>query len=52
VLALVIDGLFALAQRLTRRGGARQTRRTRTNVRALPLRRRAVTVIPVDERDH
>ncbi|MBF4585031.1 ABC transporter permease [Curtobacterium sp. VKM Ac-2887] len=52
VLALVIDGLFALAQHLTRRGPEGQTRRRRTHVRALPLRRRAVTALSVDERDH
>lgn len=51
-LALVIDGLFALAQRLTRRAGTGQPRRSRTHVRALPLGRRAVTVASVDERDH
>ncbi|ROP64876.1 osmoprotectant transport system permease protein [Curtobacterium sp. PhB130] len=52
VLALVIDGLFALAQRLTRRGHEAPTRRRRTHVRTLPSRRRAVTVSTVDERDH
>ncbi|MBF4605944.1 ABC transporter permease [Curtobacterium sp. VKM Ac-1393] len=53
VLALVIDGLFALAQRLSRRGHEEPTRRRRrTHVRALPSRRRAVTVSTVDERDH
>ncbi|BDZ48538.1 ABC transporter permease [Frondihabitans sucicola] len=51
-LALAIDGLFALAQRLTRRAGTGQTRRRRTRVRALPPGRRAVTVASVDERDH
>ncbi|MBF4581551.1 ABC transporter permease [Curtobacterium sp. VKM Ac-2865] len=52
VLALVIDGLFAFVQLLTRRGLHTQTRRRRTHVRALPLRRRAVTALTVDERDH
>ncbi|WP_267422051.1 MULTISPECIES: ABC transporter permease [unclassified Curtobacterium] len=51
-LALVIDGLFALVQLLTRRGLHGQTRRRRTRVRALPLRRRAVTVPTLDERNH
>lgn len=52
VLALGIDGLFALAQHLTRRGPEGQTRGRRTHVRALPVRRRAVTALSVDERDH
>ena len=33
VLALVVDGIFALAQRLTRRRGSSDTRRQKTNVR-------------------
>ncbi|WP_082518029.1 ABC transporter permease [Curtobacterium sp. Leaf183] len=51
-LALVIDGLFALVQFLTRRGLHGQIRRRRTRFRALPSRRRAVTASTVDERAH
>jgi osmoprotectant transport system permease protein len=51
-LALVIDGLFALAQRLTRRGGAGRARRSRPHVLAPPLGRREVAVTSADERNH
>lgn len=55
VLALVIDGVFALAQRLTRRGGVgddRLSRADRRNVRNLSTGRVAVVGSATEEGNH
>ena len=49
-LALVVDGIFALAQRLTRRRGSSDTRQQKTHVRDRSLRSVTVAGTPADER--
>ena len=50
VMALVIDAIFALAQRLTRRAGVVPPRRNSRNVRSLPSRPRAMAEASTKER--
>lgn len=50
-LALVIDALFAIAQRLTRRGSTSRGRRTPISIRALPSGQGAVAAASADGRN-
>ena len=52
VLALVVDGIFALAQRLTRRRGSSGSRAQKTHVRGRSLRPVTVAETPADERNN
>ncbi|MEP6843043.1 MAG: ABC transporter permease [Pseudolysinimonas sp.] len=52
VLALVIDALFALAQRLTRRAGSVRQRRGLRNVRTLPSGQSAAAAVSATEGNH
>ncbi|MEO6309906.1 MAG: ABC transporter permease [Leifsonia sp.] len=51
VLALVIDGLFALTQRLTRPSGPPPLARVSSQARSLPSRQSAFAVLPAQERN-
>lgn len=51
VLALVVDGIFALAQRLARRRGSSDTRAQKTHVRGRSLGPVTVAETPADERN-